>query len=67
MDLTELLANLGVSNANVQGGALSVTSPIDGTALATVSRHSIDQVFAAIARAEQAFLQWRDVPAPRRG
>jgi aldehyde dehydrogenase (NAD+) len=46
------------------GGKLASFSPIDGTRLGRVTVGDPD---AACARAEAAFLKWRDVPAPRRG
>lgn len=49
------------------GGALGVTSPVDGTELARVPLHSAEDVDHAIAHAAHAFEQWRDVPAPVRG
>jgi aldehyde dehydrogenase (NAD+) len=42
-------------------------SPIDGRELGRVNSASAADVGAAIGRAHQAFLVWRDVPAPRRG
>src|SRR5690606_1924923 len=42
-------------------------SPIDGQAIGCVAAASLGDVDAACAGAQAAFLQWRDVPAPRRG
>jgi aldehyde dehydrogenase (NAD+) len=44
-----------------------VTCPIDGATIAAVRSDSIDSAVAAIDRAQQAFLQWREMPAARRG
>ena len=66
-----LLDRLGVprsafSNA-ATGAALPVTSPIDGLPLATVRTVDAAGAHAGVAAAHAAHLQWRDVPAPRRG
>ncbi len=62
-----LLEKLGVPAAVVNGGTLSVTSPIDGSEIARVREHSPDETRALIAAAQDAFVKWRLVPAPRRG
>jgi aldehyde dehydrogenase (NAD+) len=46
---------------------LDVHTPIDGSLLARVAASSPAAVGAALDRAQQRFLAWRDVPAPRRG
>ena len=61
----DLLAALGVPAAALRGGTLPVRSPIDGSLLAQLPES--DDAAAAIGRAQQAFLDWRSVPAPRRG
>ena len=61
----DLLAALGVPAAALRGGSLDVRSPIDGSLLAQLPEP--DDAAAAIGRAQQAFLRWRSVPAPRRG
>ncbi len=61
----DLLAALGVPAAALRGGSLDVRSPIDGSLLAQLPES--DDAAAAIGRAQQAFLDWRSVPAPRRG
>ncbi|HEV8359006.1 MAG TPA: aldehyde dehydrogenase family protein [Candidatus Thermoplasmatota archaeon] len=48
------------------GPKLSVRSPIDGTALATVQQASADDYERVVAAAHAAFLKWREVPAPQR-
>ncbi len=62
-----LLAALGVAPAAYTGGSLAARSPIDGQATGAVHPANPAQVRAAIAQAQAAFLQWRQVPAPRRG
>jgi len=59
----ELLATLGVASS----GALESRSPIDGQVIGSVAEASQADVEAACGRAQSAFLQWRTVPAPRRG
>ena len=49
------------------GKSHTVYSPVDGDELATFSLASPAQTAAAIGKAHEAFLQWRTVPAPRRG
>jgi len=64
---TDLLNALGVPSSATTGGTLQVRSPIDGAALGAVHEASAEDMRAAVARAHQAFLQWRNVPAPKRG
>ena len=59
----QLFAELGVET----GGTLESRSPIDGRPMGSVAEASAGDVTAACERAQQAFLQWRTVPAPRRG
>ncbi|MEK8027106.1 aldehyde dehydrogenase family protein [Pseudaquabacterium rugosum] len=61
-----LLDQFGLS-AIAQAGDWPVRSPIDGSLLARLRTHTVDEADAAIARAQQAFAVWRNVPAPRRG
>ena len=67
MNTQELLHALGVPAAAHAGGSLNVFSPIDGAAIGAVHEASADEVSAAVGRAHAAFLEWRNVPAPRRG
>ncbi|WP_156550380.1 aldehyde dehydrogenase family protein [Agrobacterium vitis] len=66
-DVSRILANLGVSAGTLSGGSLAVTSPVDGSTLATLATVSSDEASKAIDNAHAAFLQWRLVPAPKRG
>ncbi|MNK55785.1 Succinate-semialdehyde dehydrogenase [NADP(+)] [compost metagenome] len=63
----DILRNLGLNPSSLTGGTLIARSPIDGAELAQVHEHTVAQAHAAITRARQASLAWRDVPAPRRG
>ncbi|MFP5330168.1 MAG: aldehyde dehydrogenase family protein [Alphaproteobacteria bacterium] len=58
-----LLDRLGV---RCEGG-LECCSPIDGAVIGSVSEAGVSDVSAACERAHRAFLDWRMVPAPRRG
>ena len=60
-----LLARLGVPEAMLHAGDLPVRSPLTGETLAGLAQ--TPDVPAAIGRAHEAFLAWRQVPAPRRG
>ncbi|MGE0874310.1 MAG: aldehyde dehydrogenase family protein [Burkholderiales bacterium] len=64
-----LLDRLGVSRALVSaaGAGITVTSPIDGQPLATLAAADAAATRSAVAAAHAAWLQWREVPAPRRG
>jgi aldehyde dehydrogenase (NAD+) len=64
---TNLLNALGVPTQALQGGTLQVRSPIDGRDIAALREATRDGVQAAVARAHDAFLKWRSVPAPKRG
>ena len=59
----ELLDRLGVSCT----GSMESCSPIDGAVIGSVEEASAAAVSAACERAQQAFIAWRNVPAPRRG
>ncbi|MBI3367687.1 MAG: aldehyde dehydrogenase family protein [Burkholderiales bacterium] len=63
----DLLATLGVPKAAFTGGALTARSPIDGSTTGAVHEATAAEMKAAVERAHNAYLQWRDVPAPRRG
>ncbi len=67
MTTKKLLAELGVDLNTFQGNDLTARSPIDGATLATLSCDSPKAVATKIAAAHQAFLIWRNIPAPKRG
>jgi aldehyde dehydrogenase (NAD+) len=58
-----ILKQLGVTS----GGGLESVSPIDGRRIGLVAEANPGDVAAACERAQSAFLEWRNVPAPRRG
>ncbi|MBA4029164.1 MAG: aldehyde dehydrogenase family protein [Planctomyces sp.] len=55
------------SGAPAAHDAIEVASPTTGRVIARVAPDSSEQLDAAIARAQRAFLAWRAVPAPERG
>ncbi|MFZ6645392.1 aldehyde dehydrogenase family protein [Undibacterium sp. TJN25] len=65
--LAALLSEMGAKLADYEGKDITSTSPISGQVLAVLRADNADQVKAKIDRAHAAFLQWRNVPAPRRG
>jgi aldehyde dehydrogenase (NAD+) len=62
-----ILSELGLDRASITGRDLSVRTPIDGSEIASLKSDDPGTVANKIARAQQAFLTWLDVPAPRRG
>ena len=66
-DLNTVFEELGIGDVLSQSGDLDVFSPADGAKLASVQKHSSAECDAIIAKAQDAFKAWREVPAPRRG
>ncbi len=62
-----LLTRLGVKREAFENGLLEARSPITGEVIGRVSIDSSSQVDRKIRAAHEAFLEWRSVPAPRRG
>ena len=67
MELNDLWGALGLDAGTLTQGDLEICSPIDGAVIARVETDSAAGLEAAIARADAAFVEWRRVPAPRRG
>ena len=74
--MNEILTGLGIQERNLggfcgewmgSGPELAVSTPIDGSQLATVQQVTEGEYDAIVSRAQDAFLHWRTVPAPRRG
>jgi aldehyde dehydrogenase (NAD+) len=74
--MKEILTQLGIANENPggfcgdwlgSGDALEVHSPIDGNLLAKVTQVTPEEYDKVAARAQEAFLSWRQLPAPKRG
>jgi len=66
-DALGILAKLGVDAAALSGGELAARSPITGEVIAALRPTGRAEAAVAMGRAAQAFLAWREVPAPRRG
>ena len=71
MSVTEeigaLLQRLGVRKEQTTGGSLAVHSPLTGECVARLQVTNAADASATIDKAHAAFLEWRKVPAPRRG
>ncbi|MEM9616669.1 MAG: aldehyde dehydrogenase family protein [Pseudomonadota bacterium] len=67
MNIIDLMSRLGVDDASLKNGDLSVETPIDGSEIGRIVVDDAEAVGAKIAKAQEAFLKWRSVPAPRRG
>lgn len=65
--IKNLLTGMGVDHDRYHGQDLHSRSPIDGVTLAVLRADDPQQVSAKIGRAQSAFEQWRNLPAPRRG
>ena len=63
-----LLKSCGVAEATFTAkGGMTVRSPINGQTIAAIAEAGAKDVAAAVGRAHEAFQEWRDVPAPKRG
>ena len=67
MTHADTLAEAGLGADALSGGTLAVHSPIDGSEIARVAETAGADMAGIIARSNEAFRAWRDVPAPRRG
>src|SRR5207253_9780166 len=74
--MENILEKLGLAEENPgvfcgewrgRGGKIDKHSPINGRKLARVQTASDDDYKATIARAQEAFLEWRTTPGPVRG
>ncbi|MEE9133541.1 MAG: aldehyde dehydrogenase family protein [Gemmatimonadota bacterium] len=72
----DYLKKLGIEDTNPggfcgewmgSGPELEVITPIDGSRIATVRQVTEGEYDRIVERAHQAFLEWRTIPAPRRG
>ena len=66
-EVDALLTQLGVSRSRYTGGTLAARTPITGKAVGQVKETSLDDAVAQIDAAHAAFLEWRLLPAPKRG
>jgi aldehyde dehydrogenase (NAD+) len=62
-----LAKSLGVDLAPLEGDDLVVRTPVTGEAITRLKAQTPAGCAAAVGRAHAAFLDWRVVPAPRRG
>src|SRR4051812_981877 len=65
--ITPILQALGISAEDVSRGDIVVKSPIDGAEIGRVMSDNAESVGRKIAASVNAFQNWRDIPAPRRG
>ena len=68
-DISSILRVLGVP-VETQGGAsngLEVCVSIDGTIPASLAKTSPEALATSIDQTHQRFLNWRDIPTPKRG
>ena len=66
-DVEALLLELGVEPVRHGGDTLAAKTPITGETVAQVRESTAAEATMAIEQAHAAFLEWRLVPAPRRG
>jgi aldehyde dehydrogenase (NAD+) len=66
-EVESLLGGFGVPHGDDEEGTLPARSPITGEVVAQVRETSAEEIAARIAAAQAAFLEWRTVPAPKRG
>ena len=76
MTIDQILSSLGIDDQNFGGFAgewvgsgptLEVHTPIDGSRLASVHEVTEEEYDEIVDRAHAAFLEWRKIPAPKRG
>jgi aldehyde dehydrogenase (NAD+) len=66
-EVESLLTALGVPATAYTNGTLAVRSPITGELIAQLPTINAADAAKAIAQAHTAFLEWRTIPAPKRG
>ena len=66
-EVARLMDAMGVPAAEYTNGELKSYSPINGQEIGSVQLTSAAQADALIGKAHEAFRNWRNVPAPRRG
>jgi len=62
-----ILTELGLTDAEITNGTLSVQTPVDGSEFASVTETTPAEMHDVIGNAKKAFGAWRQVPGPRRG
>jgi aldehyde dehydrogenase (NAD+) len=66
-EVESILAELGVFATAYSNGNLTVRTPLTGEVIAQLPTISAADATKAIAQAHAAFLEWRTIPAPKRG
>jgi aldehyde dehydrogenase (NAD+) len=67
MDITALLRELSVDIKKYSGKDLTVSTPIDGSRLASLRTDRLSEVEDKVEKSIKAFKLWREVPPPKRG
>ena len=67
MSYKSILTELGLTDAEITNGTLSVQTPVDGSEFASVTETTPAEMHDVISNAKKAFGAWRQVPGPRRG
>ena len=76
MTSDQTLSVLGLEDVNpggfagdwmASGEVLDIDSPVDGSRIASVRQVTADEYDQIVDRAHAAFLEWRTIPAPKRG
>ncbi len=60
-------ASTGSKHLKTKGAVITSFSPVDGKTIAGVTAASAKDYDTAVKTSESAFLQWREIPAPKRG
>ncbi|QEX19427.1 aldehyde dehydrogenase [Hypericibacter terrae] len=63
----DIISACGLTASEIEGGTLTVRTPVDGTEIARLKTRNTADIQAMIAKGVKAFESWRQVPAPRRG
>ena len=66
-EVSGLMAQISVPEGLYSHGEIEVRSPITGDVIGHVAQTRAEDVGKAIAAAHAAYLEWRTVPAPKRG
>ncbi len=78
MEMQQVLKTLGIKSVNsgastgsnfihTKGEIISSFSPVDGKLIAIVNSARLEDYELVIKKAQEAFIYWRTLPAPRRG
>jgi aldehyde dehydrogenase (NAD+) len=66
-EVQTILSQLGIPASAYSNGDLTIRTPITGEVIAELPKISSTAATEAIAQAHAAYLEWRTVPAPKRG